>query len=383
MNILNYLIYSLGFGAFGLLIYIAIPLYRKGDELSIGNQVLRMTALGITLALLLVFFSDDHDSWDAYMSPYMFFLPITGVVSLLVLRLTQKLNRYVKRFDIQQLLEYVSINVSTVLGFLMVNIGSHFILGEDLVWQTSGLSAWFIWMDLYLLLVAANVVAFMRLLSNFQVMGDRIQIAETKQEMEQLKSVADRARLQSIQARLNPHFLYNALNSLASQIQANPAGAEQMCLDLARMFRELLDRQGEGPVSVHEAIELVRTYLNIEKARFGDDLHFSISITPDASSYKLPRFLLQPLVENAVLHGRPKDGSAVEVSVDARVTHGCLMVTVIDNGEAFPDPIPGGFGLQSVSETLELLYPNSYSITFNNPPDKSVVLKLERENPKS
>jgi len=383
MNILNYLIYSLGFGAFGLLIYIAIPLYRKGDELSIGNQVLRMAALGITLAFTLIFFSDDHDSLDAYLSPYMFFLPIIGVVSLLGLRLTQKLNRFVKRFDFQQLLEYISINVSTVLGFLMVNIGSHFILGEDLVWQTSGLSAWFIWMDLYLLLVAANVVAFMRLLSNFQVMGDRIQIAETKREMEQLRSTADRARLQSIQARLNPHFLYNALNSLASQIQMNPKGAEQMCLDLAHMFRELLDRQGEGPVTVHEAVDLVRTYLNIEKARFGDDLQFELSVSPEASAWKLPRFLMQPLVENAVLHGRPGDGSPVGVSVDAKVSNGCLMVTVSDNGGPFPDPIPGGFGLQSVSETLELLYPDAYSISFNNPPDKSVVVKLENKTPKS
>jgi LytS/YehU family sensor histidine kinase len=276
----------------------------------------------------------------------------------------------------------VSINIGSAAGFFVGNIANHFLLGSDLVWQATGLFAAFAYIDFYVVLVITNVVAFMRLLSNFQELGNRTEQAERNRELEQLRASADRARLQAIQARLNPHFLYNSLNSLASQISSNPSAAEKMSLDLARMFRELLDRQGEGPVLVHEAIDLLRTYLDIEKTRFGDHLNYHLTVSEEAASWKMPRFLMQPIVENAVIHGRPANGSAVHVDVDAKVNHGCLVLTVSDNGGPFPSPIPGGFGLQSVSDTLELCYPDAYELEFNNPPEKAVVVSLKNKSPR-
>ena len=108
--------------------------------------------------------------------------------------------------------------------------------------ESTGLFAAFAYIDLYVVLVITNVVAFMRA---EQLSGAWVAhgTGRAHREIEQLRASADRARLQAIQARLNPHFLYNSLNSLASQIASNPAAAERMSLDLARMFRELLDRQ--------------------------------------------------------------------------------------------------------------------------------------------
>ncbi len=382
MEIMTYFFYAIGFALFGLMIYVALPLYRFGSKMSIWNQLARILVLTLLFSLVMGIFIGDADELSELFNQTTTYALLSGFFALLMLRSAQTLCKNISRFDYRQLIEYAAINVGSILGFFTGNVANHFLLGDDLVWKTTGLSYAFAYMDLYIILVIANVVAFMRLLSNFQEMGIRTEQAERNREVEQLKAAADRSRLQAIQARLNPHFLYNSLNSLASQIASNPAAAEKMSLDLARMFRELLDRQGEGPVLVHEAIDLLRTYLDIEKTRFGDKLSYQLSVSEEAAAWKMPRFLMQPIVENAIIHGRPSDGSMVQVDVDARVNHGCLMVTVSDNGGPFPSPIPGGFGLQSVSDTLELCYPDAYELEFKNPPDKAVVVSLKTKSPR-
>lgn len=382
MEILTYLMYSVGFAAFGGMIYIALPLYRSGSTMSIWNQLGRILALTLLFTVILGIFVGDVDAIDELFNETTTYYLFSGVLSLLALRASQALYKKVQRFDYQQLIEYVSINVGSAAGFFIGNVVNHYLLGTDLVWQTTGLFAAFAYIDFYVVLVITNVVAFMRLLSNFQELGIRTEQAVRNHELEQLRAAADRSRLQAIQARLNPHFLYNSLNSLASQITTKPKVAERMSLDLARMFRELLDRQGDGPVTVGEAVDILRTYLDIEKARFGDDLVYKLHVSPDASGWKVPRFLMQPIVENAVIHGRPDDGSPVEIDVDAKVSHGCLVMTVSDNGGSFPEPMSGGFGLQSVSDTLELCYPDAYDLEFRNPPEKSVLVTLKSKSPR-
>jgi sensor histidine kinase YesM len=364
------------------MIYVALPLYRVGSTMSIWNQLGRMLVLTLSMSIVMAIFIGDADELSEIFNETSSSALACGVFALLALRAAQALSIQVSRFDYRQLIEYIAINVGCTVGFFASNIGNHLLLGDELVWNATGIFSMFAYIDLYIILVIANVVAFMRLLSNFQEMGIRTEQAERNREVEQLKAAADRSRLQAIQARLNPHFLYNSLNSLASQIASNPIAAEKMSLDLARMFRELLDRQGEGPVLVHEAIDLLRTYLDIEKTRFGDKLSYHLSVSEEAAAWKMPRFLLQPIVENAVIHGRPSDGSNVQVDIDAKVNHDCLILTVSDNGAPFPSPIPGGFGLQSVSDTLELCYPDAYKLEFRNPPDKAVIVTLKEKSPR-
>jgi sensor histidine kinase YesM len=381
MEIITYFIYAIGFALFGLMIYVALPLYRSGSTMSIWSQLVRMLVLTMSMSIVMAIFIGEADELSEIFNETSSSAIASGVFALLALRAAQALYKQVSRFDYRQLIEYVAINLGCTAGFFASNIANHLVLGDELVWNATGIFSAFVYIDLYIILVIANVVAFMRLLSNFQEMGIRTEQAERNREVEQLKAAADRSKLQAIQARLNPHFLYNSLNSLASQIASNPAAAEKMSLDLARMFRELLDRQGEGPVLVHEAIDVLRTYLDIEKTRFGDKLSYQLSVSEEAASWKMPRFLMQPIVENAVIHGRPSDGSMVQIEVDAKVNHGRLVLTVSDNGGPFPSPIPGGFGLQSVSDTLELCYPDAYELEFRNPPEKAVVVSLKNKSP--
>lgn len=382
MEIFTYLMYAIGFAAFGLMIHFALPLYRSGSTMSIWKQLGHILVLSLLFVLVLGIFVGDADEFAELFNETTTYYLVSGAFSLLALRSAQALYQKVQRFDFRQLIEYVAINLGSAAGFFVGNIINYLLIGDELIWETSGLFAAFAYIDLYVVLVITNVVAFMRLLSNFQELGSRTEQAERNREIEQLRASADRARLQAIQARLNPHFLYNSLNSLASQIASNPAAAERMSLDLARMFRELLDRQGDGPVTVGEAVDILRTYLDIEKARFGDGLNYHLQVSPDASGWKMPRFLMQPIVENAVIHGRPEDGSPVDIDVNAKVSHGCLVVSVSDNGGPFPEPLSGGFGLQSVSDTLELCYPDAYELEFRNPPEKSVVVTLKTKLPR-
>lgn len=193
--------------------------------------------------------------------------------------------------------------------------------------------------------------------------------------MEKLKT---RAELDALQAKINPHFLYNALNSIASLVHEDPDKAESMTLHLSKLFRYTTGRDGSHFSSLADELDMVKTYLQVESVRFGDRLTFTISPISDAiSQAQIPQFLLQPVVENAIKHGIAKraDGGLIDI----RITEddGWLTLCVHDNGPAFPDTMGAGYGLRSIQDKLRLLYGEAATVTLQNDPSKQVVIKLK------
>ena len=189
----------------------------------------------------------------------------------------------------------------------------------------------------------------------------------------QLKAQAE---LQALQSKINPHFLYNALNAITSLIHEDPDKAEDMTIKLSKLFRYSINSQQQNYCTLKEEIDILNTYLAIEKVRFGNRINFNIEIDESIFFIDFPRFLLQPLVENALKHGLKDtfENGLLEVKVTPK--NSWLEILVIDNGVPFPDELVAGYGLQSTFDKLALLYPNQHDIELINQPQKRIKITI-------
>lgn len=192
-------------------------------------------------------------------------------------------------------------------------------------------------------------------------------------QLTQLKTQAD---LATLHARINPHFLYNALNSIAGLIHYDPDKAESMTLKLSKLFRYSINQNHEDLVLVKDEVETGNTYLDIEKVRFGDRINFRIEADENLLDAKIPRFLLQPLVENALKHGLKNIAEKGELIVSIKRRENFIELAVADNGAPFPDDLQTGYGLQSTYDKLSLLYGENYQISITNEPVKEVKILI-------
>lgn len=194
-------------------------------------------------------------------------------------------------------------------------------------------------------------------------------------ELAKLNELKTKAELETLQAKINPHFLYNALTAIADLSVTDGKKGRQMSLGLADLFRYSINYGSRSFATVKEEVEITEIYLGIEKVRFEDRLLYSIDADVKSLNCELPRFLLQPLVENAVKHGLKNLGETlIEVKIEA--VEESLSICVFDNGPAFPEELVAGYGLKSIFDKLELLYPNNFKVQFHNPPHKHVEVVI-------
>jgi two-component system LytT family sensor kinase len=190
-------------------------------------------------------------------------------------------------------------------------------------------------------------------------------------EIDRQTELAVQAELKALQAQINPHFMFNTLNTIAMFCRTKPGKARELLIQFADFFRKSLERPGLL-VSLREELDYVNSYLVFEKARFGNTLQVSQQIDPHALTIRLPALTVQPLVENAVKHGAPED-RVLTVSVKAEVGESEMVVEVKDNGIGIRardmDKIfePGfgkgiGVGLHNVNERLKNLYGREYGL---------------------
>jgi len=183
--------------------------------------------------------------------------------------------------------------------------------------------------------------------------------SERQVQLARLSEQLTSERLAALQARLNPHFLFNTLNTIAVRARdGDGAGTARLVEQLGDVLRSTLRRQKANEVTLAEELELVRQYLAIEQARFSDRLRPSYEIDEALLAAAVPSFALQHLVENAVRHGIAKRIDAGVVLVRARRVGDVVELSVTDDGAAI-DPraaFPGGHGLESTRERLRALY---------------------------
>jgi len=203
-----------------------------------------------------------------------------------------------------------------------------------------------------------------------------LRLQEKELDVIKLKELKTKAELQTLQSRINPHFLYNALNSIASLSITNGKKSEEMTLLLSKLFRHSLDSQQHNLITIAEEVEIMNAYLAIEKVRFGNRITFEVNVTPDCNSLTIPRFLLQPLVENALKHGLKNVIDHGQLCVNIDCENNKIHIQIIDNGAGFPEQLDMGYGLQSTYEKLNLIYGENYQLQVINEPIKHISIKL-------
>jgi len=176
------------------------------------------------------------------------------------------------------------------------------------------------------------------------------------------------AELRALKAQVNPHFLFNSLNSIAALAVKNPPQARQMCILLSDFLRRTLGLGEKASISWEEEIQLVGAYLDIERIRFGDRLHVEMQIDGACGQCQVPPLLLQPLVENAVKHGIATMVDGGTIRVNSRLEEGVLQVFV-ENGYDADAPAPRrqgarqGLGLRNVRNRLETSFGSAARLT--------------------
>jgi sensor histidine kinase YesM len=175
------------------------------------------------------------------------------------------------------------------------------------------------------------------------------------------------SKLAMLQAQLQPHFLFNTLNSVSALVTADPSAARRMLIDLSALLRMVLDSYEHPLVTVDEEMEMVRAYLAIQQVRFGDRLTFDLVVDADSRRLLVPPMLLQPLVENAVHHAMTSDDSDVQVFVRTSVEGGRLILDVTNTGPSpFDDgrTITEGVGLRNTRQRLQQLFSGSAALSL-------------------
>lgn len=175
---------------------------------------------------------------------------------------------------------------------------------------------------------------------------------------------ATEARLSALAAQVHPHYLFNALNTVAALVRTDPKAAERMVENVSQVLRRTLDRSDRVTAPLAEEIDYLKAYLAVEKERRGERLRVSYRVESETLDLPVPPLVLQPLVENALKHGLAErlEGGAVEIAAEVR--GGQLLLTVSDDGLGLAPRHPEGTGLSNLRQRLLTLYGESASVSL-------------------
>lgn len=230
--------------------------------------------------------------------------------------------------------------------------------------------------DVILLSSLADGLAF--LLENLRLREKRLE--QEKREGELILN-ANRSELKALRAQVNPHFLFNALNTIAALIPRHPDRAEQTVEELAEVFRYALHRSEREWVRLGEELDAVEAYLNIEQARFSDRLKFQVTAAAGTRDVRIPAMIVQTIVENAVKHGIAALTTSGVVELRAAISGSRLRIEVRDNGPGFsesalrrPQRPAAGYGLRNVRDRLRGYFGDAASLSIGRDPECGMTL---------
>lgn len=230
----------------------------------------------------------------------------------------------------------------------------------------------------YLMELPTDVLLYGLVLTGVTLFERFRQAREREVEAARLEAALQNARLSGLQSRLEPHFLFNALNTISETVHESPAAADEMLGHLAALLRASLGRGGAHEVPLAEEVGTLAHYLAFVKARFGDDLAVEVTVDPSASGVLVPSLLLQPLVENAVRHGRASADGRGRIEVTVVREGGRLDLAVKDDGPGVTAATEdgGGLGLGSTAERLALLHGEAASLTAGPVPGGGFEVRI-------
>ncbi|SDH92804.1 Histidine kinase [Vibrio xiamenensis] len=189
---------------------------------------------------------------------------------------------------------------------------------------------------------------------------------QLKQHNFALQMHLQQKEVQMLRLQNDPHFIFNTLNLIVSDIRTRPELAEELIYDLSDLLRLSMKLSAQQDIALRDEIELIRHYLNIQSNRFGERLVLDLAISPDSEGLRIPPMLVLPLVENAIKHGVSQSSRPVRLSIRVEVQKCTLAIQVINSGETPLAPKnPDGQGLTILRQTLAFYYPERYQFALN------------------
>ena len=236
--------------------------------------------------------------------------------------------------------------------------------------------------------LVTDVATFWLIFALFRGYGYYRQFREREQMAARLEGQLVQARLQALQMQLNPHFLFNTLNGVSSLMRSDPDGADEMLERLSSLLRMTLAKGQAQKIRLQEEMDVVQLYVSIQQLRFGDRVRHSIEVAPEAWDALVPTMILQPIVENAYVHGISRSLAQGTISIRACFEADALCISIRNTGSgpaSFENAEGQGVGIANVKARLQLHYGSRQSFTIREeaPGDVTAMLQLPIEIDKS
>ena len=199
------------------------------------------------------------------------------------------------------------------------------------------------------------------------------------------EALAAEANLAAMRSQLQPHFLFNALHSISSLIETDPEAASDAMELLGDLLRYTIRERAAGRVALSEEWQFVSDYVALQQLRFGPRVAVTMETTPEASALRIPPFVLQPLVENAFVHGMDEATQNGEIEITAHTNASTLVLTVTDNGPGVRargnDPRTSGTGLSNLRQRLESVYGDAAQLVVSTGQGRGTSARVEIKEP--
>lgn len=196
----------------------------------------------------------------------------------------------------------------------------------------------------------------------------------------QLEAELAQAQLQALQSQIQPHFLFNALNTISAVIYEDAQAADMMIVRLSNFLRSLLNSSQSQEVTLKEELNFLNLYLDIMRPRFEDRLQVTFAVEQGINEALLPKLILQPLVENSIKYAADPLSGAVNIEVEAARNNGSLLLKVRDNGPGLQNHeqplLNKGVGLSNTAERLKHLYGDRQQLTINNADSGGLLIQV-------
>ncbi len=192
------------------------------------------------------------------------------------------------------------------------------------------------------------------------------------------EALKNEIELNNLKSQLNPHFIFNALNSIRALVDENPVKSKDAITQLSSILRSSLVINREKLTSFNDEIHTVRDYLDLEKIRFEERLNVKFNIDPQSTKFAVPPLMIQTLVENGIKHGISKLQKGGNISIETTVNDSLLYIKIRNNGQLIKKGMNGseGFGLANTRQRLKLLYGNKATFHIFNEDDNTVLTEV-------
>ena len=327
-------------------IFVSIPALLLGEWLALPVNVLA----GVLAGLLRHIASDREAIWS--------FSPLFDL----------NIYHWIRRSIRKSLIDWQTSFFFLILFLEFIRIQAHRAFPRRIFALVS--DNWLVTLAIYAGTVMAVAIA-LKVLNNVRI----------EMKLEQQERLLLQARMEALQSQINPHFLFNTLNSVASLVRRDPDSARVMIVKLGNILRRLL-RKGDSFVPLREELEFLDDYLDIEVARFGHDkLKVMKELDPASLDRFVPSMILQPLVENSVKHGLADRIDGGSIYIRSRVADHRTVVEIEDDGVGMPPSGVSvssgtGIGMVNVSERLQVVYGDAAQITVESQPGRGTLIRL-------